>query len=198
MIKSFKDITILKFQEIQAAIAMNPDNEFEQWYNILSLVDGQDKDYYKFKLKFGEFKKKIEEYLWIMSEKMPDEWVKDFTVEGERFFVQQHATEWNGEQLISMINLTKDKDQIINNTHLILATLCLKEPREVVDLHEFERRAKMFQEKLCILTAYPISFFFALFLAKLSTDTRYSWALEKWMKNKQNQTHSTKHGAGIT
>lgn len=169
---SYKDITILKFQEIQAAIEMNIDNEIAQWYNILSLITDKPKEYYM-ALKFGEFKKVCKEYEWILSERMPDEWVKDFTCEGERFIVIQNATDWNTEQFISMSTLTKDRSEIVNNLHKILATLCVKEKGEVVSMAEFERRCDLFQEHLPILVAYPIGFFFAAFLAKLSTTTQY-------------------------
>lgn len=199
MIKSFKDISILKFQEIQAAIEMNPDNEVAQWYNILSLVTDHPKERYQ-RLKFGAFKKVVKQFEWIVSEQMPDELVKEFMVKGEKFTVVQHATDWTTEQFISMSNLTKDREQIINNLHLILATLCVKSMDEIVELPEFERRAKMFQDNLCILTAYPIGFFFATFLAKLSTTTQFSSHLtqmENAMRMNQAQANSIYNGDGI-
>lgn len=183
MIKSYNDITILKFQEIQAAIEMNADNEIAQWYNVLPLLDPtHDKDYYR-AMKFRDFKKECAKYEWILSHKMPDEWVKDFEVLGEWFIVQQNATDWTGEQFISMSNLTKDRDQIINNLHKILASMCVKVSGEVIELPEFERRSKLFQDHLNILIAYPVGFFFAAFLAKLSLTTQYSSHVKKQMRN---------------
>lgn len=200
MIKSYRDITILKFQEIQAAIEMNIDNEIAQWYNILSLITDEPKEYYM-ALKFGEFKKVCKAHEWILSEQMPDEWVKDFSVEGERFIVMQNATDWNTEQFINMGTFTKDRTQIINNLHRILATMCVKFKGELVDIAEMERREKLFQEHLPILTAYPIGFFFAAFLAKLSTTTQFSSLMTKWsekMKTAEINQGSMKLGDGTT
>lgn len=191
MIKSYKDITILKYQEIMAAIEMNPDSEIAQWYNILPLLTSHPKSRYQ-QMKFGVFKRIVSRFEWIFTEKMPDQWVKEFTVKGEKFIVVQHATDWIVEQFISMSTLTKDRSQIINNLHKILATLCVKEQGEVVSQTEFERRALLFQEHLNILTAYPIGFFFALFLAKLSGTTQYSSWLETataYLEMKRKQDH---------
>lgn len=210
MITSYKDISILKYQEIMAAIELNATDQLHkeeiehlfgysiaQWYNMLPLVTDHPKEYYK-AIKFGELKKIVKDYSWLALEVMPDEWVKDFTVKGERFLVIQHATDWNAEQFVSMSNLTKDSTQIINNLHLILASMCVKEKGEVIDLTEFDRRSKLFQEHLCILTAYPVGFFFAAFLAKLSLSTPYSLHVKRQMTNaiKMNQASLDNAGDG--
>jgi hypothetical protein len=197
--KSYKDITILKFQEIQAAIEMNIDNEIAQWYNILSLITDQPKEHYM-ALKFGEFKKVCKEYEWILSERMPDEWVKSFEVGGEWYIVMQNATDWNTEQFINMSTFTKDRSQIINNLHRILAAMCVKEKGEIITLPEMERREKLFQDNLNILIAYPIGFFFAAFLAKLSQTTQYSSHLTQMqnaMKMNLSRMDSIVSGDGI-
>ena len=60
---TINDITILKFQEIQAAIEMNPDNEIAQWYNILPLFTDKTKEDYK-TMKFTDFQKVIKKFEW--------------------------------------------------------------------------------------------------------------------------------------
>lgn len=178
---TYQDITILKFQEIQAAIELYPDNELAQWYSILPLFSDKTKEQYK-AMNILDFYKEVDKFKFIEQFEPPDEWVKDFTIKGEKYFVSQYATDWNVEQYISMTTLTKDKDQIVNNLHQIIATLCYKKKGEDVTLTEFNRRSELFQNHLPILTAYPIGFFFAAFLAKLSQSTPYSLMLKRALK----------------
>lgn len=193
---TINDITILKFQEIQAAIEMNPDNEIAQWYNILPLFTDKTKEDYK-QMKFTDFQKVIKKFEWLNSFQMPDEWVKSFHCGDELFYVTQEVTEWNTEQFISMSNLTKDSSQIINNLHLILATLCYKVKGEDVQLDEFDRRAKLFQDNLSIVTAYPIGFFFALVNAKLSTSTKFFSIMKRLANRKAKAIGSGRSGVGM-
>jgi hypothetical protein len=83
-----------------------------------------------------------------------------------------------------MSSLTKEKEAIVDNLHLILATMCYKEKDEDVQMTEFNRRAELFQYNLDVDTAYPIGFFFALLLVKLSEVTRSSSTKKKKPKKK--------------
>jgi hypothetical protein len=114
----------------------------------------------------------------------PDAWVTEFEVQGERFFVNQYLTDWNTEQFISMSSLTKEKEAIVDNLHLILATLCYKEKDEDISMTEFNRRAELFREHLDVDTAYPIGFFFALLLLSLSQAIQSSSTKKKKPKKK--------------
>jgi hypothetical protein len=116
----------------------------------------------------------------------PDKWVTEFIVQGEKYFVNQYITDWNTEQFISMSSLTKEKEAIVDNLHLILATMCYKEKDEDVQMTEFNRRAELFRENLDVDTAYPIGFFFALLLVKLSQDTP-SYSTKKKKPKKKNK-----------
>ena len=195
-------ITILKFQEIYSALNIEPDNEIRTAYNVMSVITGVSVDEYR-QMKWKDFEKAQKEVTIPSINEMPDEWVKEFEVNGERFYVNQFVTDWNTEQFISMTTLTKERDSIILNLHLILATLCYKEKGELVSQTEFDRRASLFQEHLDVMTAYPIGFFFALTLAELSQTTQYSLMLKKtkmkllWMSLK-NHLGLLKNGDGIT
>jgi hypothetical protein len=62
-----------------------------------------------------------------------------------------------------MGTLTQDPDKIIENVHLILATLCTDE-RDIMD------RANEFQNDLSIEVAYPIAVFFCAVMLKFHND----------------------------
>lgn len=175
-----KDITLNQYQQIVTAIDMHQDNEIGQWCAILNILEGESTDYYR-KLKYTEFVSKIKPYENLLTDELPEEWVKEFTINNETFYVTQFATDWTAEQFISMSTLTKDKTQIVNNLNQILATLTYKDKGEIIDLTEFKRRSDLFAE-LPILTAYPIGFFFAVCLMKLSQTTPYYLHLKKKME----------------
>lgn len=195
-------ITILKFQEIYSALNIEPDNEIRTAYNVMSVITGVSVDEYR-QMKWKDFEKAQKKVTIPSISDMPNEWVKEFEVKGERFHVNQFVTDWNTEQFISMQTFTKDKEGIVFNLHNILATLCYKEKGELVSQSEFERRASLFQEHLDIMVAYPIGFFFAMTLAELSRTTQYSLMLKKtkmkllWMSLK-NRLGLLKSGDGIT
>lgn len=168
----FNDITIFQYQQIQAAILLNRDNEIAQWYSILPLFTDKTVEDYK-KMKYLDFQKVVQDYRFLLDGQLPEEWVKSFTVKGETFYVTQFVTDWSTEQFISMGNLTRERDEIINNIHTIIAILTYKKKDEVLTLTELERRGKLFQDHLPIVTAYPIGFFFAVLLSKLSINTQF-------------------------
>jgi hypothetical protein len=62
--------------------------------------------------------------------------------------------------------------------------MCYKEKDEDVQMTEFNRRAELFRENLDVDTAYPIGFFFALLLVKLSQATPSSSTKKKTKKTK--------------
>ena len=83
-----------------------------------------------------------------------------------------------------MSSLTKEKEAIVDNLHLILATLCYKEKDEDVQMTEFNRRAELFREHLDVDTAYPIGFFFALLSVQLSNHIQSSSTKKRKRKTK--------------
>jgi hypothetical protein len=174
---SFKDISIGVFQRMEAAKIESGDNEWSQWTAIISILTGRSQDYYR-AMKVDDFKKLVKQYDWVISEKMPTDWVKEFKCQGETFKVMQRTDQWDMGQFISMGTLTKDN--FIENLHLIVAVLSVKEPGEVVPEHEYNRRAEMFRDHLDPVTAYPIGLFYAAVLAQLPASIRTS--LGKRMK----------------
>jgi hypothetical protein len=175
-------MNILKFQEIHNAIRVSEGDEIRTAYNVVSVITGTPADEYR-KMKWADFLKVQKDVTIPDMNIKTDEWVKEFDCQGEKFKVIQFATDWNGEQFISMTTLTKDEFSIIDNLHLILAVLCVKEVGEDISLTEYNRRAELFQNHLDVNIAYPIGFFFAAFLAKLSGTTRYSFHL--WKKKRE-------------
>ena len=190
-------MNIKQYQELYNAIKLGDNNEIRTAYNVLSVLTGKPISEYK-RMKWTDFLKEQEGVTIPDISSFPDEWVTEFEVKGERFFVNQYVTDWNTEQFISMSSLTKEKEAIVDNLHLILATMCYKEKDEDVQMTEFNRRAEMFREHLDVDVAYPIGFFFALLLVKLSElIPSYSTKKKKSKKKKKSWIGSLLNGLGM-
>jgi hypothetical protein len=63
--------------------------------------------------------------------------------------------------------------------------MCYKEKDEDVQMTEFNRRAELFQLNLDVDVAYPIGFFFALLLVKLSEVTLSSSTKKRKRRKKK-------------
>lgn len=197
---SYKDLSILKFQEIHNAILISEGNEIREAYNVLSVITGVSVETYK-AMKYKAFQKECEKIAWLSDAPLPDKYVTEFVCQGEKFEIVQHATDWTTEQFISMSTLTKSKEQIVNNIHLILATLT----KGCDTMTEHNRRSALFQKHLSIEIAYPTAFFFAQFLAQLSLTSQYSSHVKRKLKlakaignSKKMQNGSQGNGVGIT
>ena len=190
-------MNIAKYQALYNAIKLGGDNEIRTAYNVLSVLTGKPISEYR-RMKWSDFVKEQEGMTIPDITSFPDAWVKAFNCHGERFYVNQYVTDWTTEQFISMSSLTKEKDSIVDNLHFILATLCYKEKDEDVSMTEFNRRAEMFREHLDVDVAYPIGFFFALLLVKLSElIPSYSTKKKKSKKKKKSWIGSLLNGLGM-
>ena len=155
-------MNIKQYQGIYNAIKLGGDDEIRTAYNVMSVLTGKSIGEYR-KMKWLDFVKEQESLEIPDITSFPDAWVTSFEVKGEKYFVNQYITDWNTEQFISMSSLTKEKEAIVDNLHLILATLCYKDKDEDVQMTEFNRRAELFREHLDVDTAYPIGFFLHFF-----------------------------------
>jgi hypothetical protein len=190
-------MNIKTYQELYNAIKLGDNNEIRTAYNVLSVLTGKPIAEYK-RMKWTDFLKEQEGVTIPDISSFPDAWVTEFEVKGERFFVNQYLTDWNTEQFISMSSLTKEKEAIVDNLHLILATLCYKDKDEDIQMTEFNRRAELFREHLDVDTAYPIGFFFALLLLSLSQAIQSSSTKKrKPKKKKKSLIGSLLSGLGI-
>ena len=176
---SYKNISILKFQQL--VNCLNDDNEFTVWKNRISILEDMDIKLIE-KMKVTDFKKIVAKYKWLNEELMPTDWVKEFTINNEKFTVQLESSTWNVEQFISLSTLTKDKSEIVNNIHNILAVLC--KSNEYNSITEYNRKAELFLNELPITTAYPIALFYAASLTYLFSNTRYSFKVKKLMRKR--------------
>jgi hypothetical protein len=190
-------MNIKTYQELYNAIKLGDNNEIRTAYNVLSVLTGKPISEYK-RMKWTDFLKEQEGVTIPDISSFPDAWVTEFEVQGERFFVNQYLTDWNTEQFISMSSLTKEKEAIVDNLHLILATMCYKDKDEDIQMTEFNRRAELFREHLDVDVAYPIGFFFALLLVSLSQVTPSSSTKKKKRKKKKtSRIGSLLNGRGI-
>ena len=176
-------MNIKQYQGIYNAIKLGGDDEIRTAYNVMSVLTGKSIGEYR-KMKWLDFVKEQEALEIPDISSFPDAWVTEFECQGEKYFVNQYITDWNTEQFISMSSLTKEKEAIVDNLHLILATLCYKDKDEDVQMTEFNRRADLFREHLDVDTAYPIGFFFALLLVQLSETIQSSSTKKKKRKTK--------------
>ena len=160
---NFSNVTILQFQKLQAAYKHFEGNAYEVGMAILDIFEGVPKTLSSQWL-VKDFDKRLAKYQFLIDAKMKDdEWVKEFTLNNKTYKVTQQVHHWNVEQWVSMGTLTQDPDKIIENVHLILATLCTDE-RDVMD------RANEFQNDLSIEIAYPIAVFFCAVMLKFHND----------------------------
>ena len=176
-------MNIKQYQGIYNAIKLGGDDEIRTAYNVMSVLTGKSIGEYR-KMKWLDFVKEQEALEIPDITSFPDAWVTEFECQGEKYFVNQYITDWNTEQFISMSSLTKEKEAIVDNLHLILATLCYKDKDEDVQMTEFNRRADLFREHLDVDTAYPIGFFFALLSVQLSNHIQSSSTKKKKRKTK--------------
>jgi hypothetical protein len=176
-------MNIKQYQGIYNAIKLGGDDEIRTAYNVMSVLTGKSIGEYR-KMKWLDFVKEQESLEIPDITSFPDAWVTEFECQGEKYFVNQYITDWNTEQFISMSSLTKEKEAIVDNLHLILATLCYKEKDEDVQMTEFNRRADLFREHLDVDTAYPIGFFFALLSVQLSNHIQSSSTKKRKQKKK--------------
>ena len=176
-------MNIKQYQGIYNAIKLGGDDEIRTAYNVMSVLTGKSIGEYR-KMKWLDFVKEQEALEIPDITSFPDAWVTEFECQGEKYFVNQYITDWNTEQFISMSSLTKEKEAIVDNLHLILATLCYKDKDEDVQMTEFNRRAELFREHLDVDTAYPIGFFFALLSVQLSNHIQSSSTKKKKPKTK--------------
>ena len=190
-------MNIKQYQGIYNAIKLGGDDEIRTAYNVMSVLTGKSIGEYR-KMKWLDFVKEQEALEIPDITSFPDAWVTSFEVKGEKYFVNQYITDWNTEQFISMSSLTKEKEAIVDNLHLILATLCYKDKDEDVQMTEFNRRAELFREHLDVDVAYPIGFFFALLLVKLSeTIPSYSTKKRKRKTKSKSRIGSLLSGRGM-
>jgi hypothetical protein len=190
-------MNIKQYQGLYNVIKLGDNNEIRTAYNVMSVLTGKPISEYR-QMKWVDFLKEQEGITIPDISSFPDKWVTEFMVQGEKYFVNQYITDWNTEQFISMSSLTKEKEAIVDNLHLILATMCYKEKDEDVQMAEFNRRAELFRENLDVDVAYPIGFFFALLLVKLSQDTpSYSTKKRKPKKKNKKLIGSLLSGLGI-
>jgi len=156
---TINEVTIFQFQQIHSARVHHEDNPFEVGCELINIFEGVPTSETK-KLKVKEFEKRIEKYSFLNEFTPPDKWVKEFKLNGKNYKVEQFIHNWNVEQWISMTTLCKNEIEIIDNIHLIVATLC-EDERHIIE------RSNEFQKDLPIVTAYPIALFFCAVLAML-------------------------------
>lgn len=192
---TYKDLTILKFQQVKNAILECQGNEIREAMNILSILyDRPIEDYVN--MKFKDFQKECTKLDWFTNDfkNLPDKWFEKFECEGETFEIVKNVTDWTAEQFISMSNLTKSDSDVIDNLHLILATLT----KGSESLTELKRRSELFQNHLSIEIAHPTAFFFAGLMVLLSQTSLYSSMLKEKRKKPAKMIGLFKSGIGIT
>lgn len=150
----YSDITILQYQRLISATRHHTDNAFEIGIELLNIfeniprTESEDWD-------IPSFNKRLERYSFLNQEMPSDKWVKSFELSGVKYKVMQTPNKWNVGQYVSMSNLTKDQNTILDNLHTILAVMCVGD-----DKMDVQERSEYFQNNLSIEVAYPIALFF--------------------------------------
>lgn len=161
---TYKDVTILQFQQLHSATIHFQENRFELGVEILNIFEGIERKEIKDNWSVDKLNKSLEKYSFLDTELVEDTWVKEFECNGVHYKVSQSPNEWNVGQYVSMANLTRDKDKIVESLHVILAAMCCKESDNVSQV------ATDFQQHLSITIAYPIALFFCAVMLALPKD----------------------------
>ena len=164
---TYKDVSILQFQRLHSAILHHKENIYEIGMEILDIFEGVPATESR-NWKVKEFDKRLAKYAFLNTELPSDKWVKSFELGGINYTVHQTPDKWNVGQFVSMSNLTKDKDKVIDNLHIIVAVMCTDDDAHVID------RSRHFQENLSVEVAYPIALFFCAVMLKLPTNIQHS------------------------
>lgn len=171
---TYKDVTILQFQRFHSAVihhgfsfddgSLLLANIYEIGMEILNIFE--DVPIAESKLwKVKYFDKRLEKYAFLLNSLPSDEWVKEFEFNGNIYKVKQTPDQWNTAQFVSMANLTKDRDKIMDVVHIIVAVMCTDDDSHVI------QRSREFQDGLSIAIAYPLALFFCAVMLKLPPST---------------------------
>lgn len=161
---NYNDVSILQFQRLNAAIIHHKENIYEVGMEILDIFEGVPPSESR-NWKVKTFDKRLAKYAFLNTEVPEDKWVTSFEFEGKTYEVMQTPDKWNVGQYVSMANLTKDKDKIIDSLHIIIAVMVCPNDGDVIEL------SRKFQDGLSISIAYPLGLFFCAVMLKLPKST---------------------------
>lgn len=181
---TYKEVTILQFQQLHSAIRHHGENVYELGMEILNIFEGMERAESS-QMSVNDFNKRLEKYQFLNEELPSDHWVKEFKLGQDLFKVHQTPDKWNVGQYVSISQLTKDQDKIIDNLHLILAVMCSKDE----DVRDLSIR---FQNELSISIAYPIALFFCAVMLMLPKDILHSLRVQAELVGSQS------NGVGMT
>ena len=167
---NYNNITIEQFQKLNNCILLNSEqigddqvvNTFKLGQDILNIFEGvAHSDSGQWMVE--DFNKRLEKYAFLNEPIQSDEWVKELRVEGKTYKVKQTPDKWNVGQFVSMAQLTKRQEDIIDNCHLIIAVMIL----DNVETSELMAFAEVVRKEVTIDLAYPLAVFFTAVMLML-------------------------------
>lgn len=196
--KKWSDITIGQFQKMNAIDGVRLDT-FDANLALVQAIEGLT-DEEVLALPIPEYKNYLASYAGLTDEELAKyKPVKEFTIDDKKYIVNWRLEDRTAAQFIDLTELTKNQEQIIEKLHQLMAVLCLQKD-EPYTAATFEERSKLFQDKLPITIAYPLSvFFWKVLNESLPTILNY---LEQEMENltkdqRQIMTHLENIGDGM-
>jgi len=198
MIKTWDDITISIWQELEAIEA---DNAITRFLNQISIITDTDIDEIRSMpiIKFN----KLRDDLKFMNEPPNKDVVVKFEIDGVKYGIIPQMDFMSAGEWIDAENW---KDKVDENIHLYSALIYRPITKETATHHEIEphtssgfiERANLFKERLPITTVYGAVLFFSAFVMSV-TKVLADYLMEEHQENltkismtKATQTHTKK------
>lgn len=158
------NITVEQWQGIQDIVA-HEDNELLRWLEIMPLMEGKSKDYYR-SLTTSEFWKQAKPYKErfdkIPDAAMPTKWEH----EGRTFLCDVRLNKITGGMFIDSTELGKIKGEPHTHMHKMLAIFWHEKGKDYAE--DYEERAEFIRKHMPMYVALPTyEHFFQLWIASL-------------------------------
>lgn len=166
----YNDITIEQYQKLSNCILLQTENiegsevvnAYELGMDILEIFEGVPRtESSAWQVK--DFDDRLAKYKFLNEPIQSDEWVKELKVQNKTYKVKQTPDKWNVGQYVSMANLTKRQEDIVDNCHLIVAVML----NDTTDTSELMAFAEVVRKEVTIDKAYPLAVFFTAVMLML-------------------------------
>jgi hypothetical protein len=202
MIGNYYDLTIKQFLKIRSITELESD-PFMRNLKMVAEIENKTVDEIE-SMPVGDVIEKVKRLASIESLE-PNAKVKmKIKIGGKRFKIKWKQQELTAEQYIDSCHFSKDKDQIINNIHNILAAISVELDwmgrEKPYNGTTHKERADLFYNQMKISQAYPIMLFFCKYYQEL-TEATLSYLESEAMKAvkmvREKYLSSTQNGDGL-
>lgn len=192
---NYNDITIEQYQKLSNCILLQTEtiegseivNAYELGMDILEIFEGVPRSESSL-WSVKDFDSRLAKYKFLNEPIQSDSWVVKLQVDGKEYKVKQTPDKWNVGQYVSMANLTKRQEDIVDNCHIIIAVM-LNETSDTSELMEFAEKVR---KEVTIDKAYPLAVFFTAVMLMLPPN------IAAYSQVEESQIGSGLNGGGTT